>query len=224
MNGYQRAGAELAEQGWTVLHRQRFGADHTSVLAIAEHFGRPSTRDGGQAVWEVKPRPGRAHGTFSERTGPAAFHTDAQYHARPEDYVCLFVVRPAADGGDTRLLGAAAALSTVRPGTLAALRRPAWSWTVPEVFRATVPASRPATVATADGTIRWRADNLAQPLPGDQRRAATDFAVALERAEACEVRHRPGDVIILDNRRTLHARTAFQDTDRLVLRVRLWRS
>ncbi|HEX8008558.1 MAG TPA: TauD/TfdA family dioxygenase, partial [Trebonia sp.] len=133
MNGFERARADLAERGWAVLRGQRFRADQASVLRIARHFGRPSARDGGQAVWEVRPRPGRARGTFSERTGPAAFHTDAQYHARPEDLVCLFVVRPAADGGHTRVLSAEAALSTLRAATLTALREPTWSWTVPEV-------------------------------------------------------------------------------------------
>ncbi|GES02663.1 hypothetical protein Acor_47290 [Acrocarpospora corrugata] len=222
MNGIERARADLAKHGWTVLRGQRFGAGHDEVLRIAAAFGRPSTRDGGQAVWEVRPRPGRDHGTFSERTGPAAFHTDAQYHAQPEDYVCLFVVRPADDGGDTRVLGAAAALSSLPAGTLTALREPAWTWKVPEVFRSGAPAPTPTTVTTTAGTIRWRSDNLAGPPGRARRRPAAAFTAALDRAEAHQVRHRPGDVIILDNLRTLHARTAFQDPARLVLRVRLW--
>jgi alpha-ketoglutarate-dependent taurine dioxygenase len=34
---------------------------------------------------------------------------------------------------------------------------------------------------------------------------------------------RAGDLIVVDNRRVLHGRTWFDDSRRLLLRVRLWR-
>ncbi|WP_436761471.1 TauD/TfdA family dioxygenase [Streptosporangium sp. V21-05] len=228
-----RAAQSLDLRGWAVLRGQDFtsghGADHAAVTDIARRFGTPSARDAGQAVWEVRPRPGRGHGTFSERAGPAPFHTDAQYRARPEDLVCLFVVRPAADGGATLLLGRADAEAGLgrRPhGDLvaAALRRPRWAWTVPEAFRsAPGETSPPAAVLPGDGTLRWRADNLAPRLDPFQRWAAAEFAACLRTAPGSRrIRHAPGGVIIVDNRRVLHARNPFQDPRRLVLRVRLW--
>ncbi|MBE1537046.1 TauD/TfdA family dioxygenase [Actinomadura algeriensis] len=211
---------ELRRRGWTLLRDQPFlrpdgTADPARCLALAERWGRPSGRDGGPAPWPV--RAARASGTFSQTPGAAPLHTDAAYRARPEPGMCLFAVRPARDGGRTLLLDAAAALAGLPDRTLRRLGRADWSWRTPEPFPPEPPFR--AAVAARAG-LRWRADLLVFRDAG-QRAAARRFARHLARVPAVELALRPGDVLVVDNRRLLHGRTAFTDPARLLLRVRL---
>jgi alpha-ketoglutarate-dependent taurine dioxygenase len=228
---FARAHAALARQGWALLHGAPFLAgeqpDLEAVLRIASRFGSPSTRDGGRAVWPVAVTTDQTGATFSIRAGEAGLHTDAQYRRVPEDLVCLFAARPAASGGVTRLLHAAntrAALLRHPKGewALQVLARPSWSWKAPEIFEAEPPFRAP--VLPGDGTVRWRIDTLAPGLTAAQELAAAVFETSIQAApEVVEVALGAGDVVVVDNHRTLHGRTAFSDPRRLLLRVRLWR-
>jgi len=228
---FDRARAALARQGWAVLRGAPFltggQPDLEAALRIASRFGSPSTRDGGRAVWPVAVTTERPGATFSIRAGEAGLHTDAQYRRMPEDLVCLFAVRPAASGGVTRLLRAAearAALLRHSKGewALEVLARPRWSWQAPEIFEAEPPFHAP--VLPGDGTVRWRIDTLAPGLTAEQVLAAAVFEASIEAApEVVEVALDTGDVAVIDNHRTLHGRTDFSDSRRLLLRVRLWR-
>jgi alpha-ketoglutarate-dependent taurine dioxygenase len=224
----------LRSQGWAVLRGLRLPdgsvPDEPTALEVASHFGEPSDRDGGQVVWRVTPASRDAAATFSVRAGGAGLHTDAQYHAVPEDLVCLFGVRPAADGGLTQLLSACDAVTAVarhRDGArlLALLADAVWRWNPPGVFAADGRSPAPlAAVLPTDGTIRWRADNLDAGLQDACLRAADAVSRCLENApEVVTLRLGSGDAVIIDNQRTLHGRTSFADPCRLLLRVRLWR-
>ncbi|MFI6498164.1 TauD/TfdA family dioxygenase [Nonomuraea typhae] len=231
----QSAKHDLARQGWAVLRTGRRFADgdtidEKAVLDLAGRFGVPSSRDGGREIWPVRPTRTDPAATLSERAGAAGFHTDAAYRPDPEPVICMFVIRPAADGGRTLLLGATAVAAELRRHALGArlldtLAAPEWRWRVPEVFGgAPAGLSPPAAVLPGDGTIRWRADNLAG-LTCEQRRVASWFARLLKvLPQTVTLDHRPGDVIIIDNHRTMHARAWFRDPRRLLLRVRLWAS
>jgi Taurine catabolism dioxygenase TauD, TfdA family len=234
-----RARAELADQGWTLIPRAPFlragRPEEQAVLDLAAEFGVPSARDGGRAVWPVAPAADGRGCTFSSRVGRAGFHTDAQYRAEPEDYMCLFGVRPAADGGRTGLLRYDAAIEALmrRPDgseLLAAMRRPVWRWRIPACFAAggredgAVPPafSPPAAVLPGTGRIRWRRDNLdprCDVPPGAAARIDRAFETAPGRVR---LRLGAGDLLVVDNHRVMHARTAFADPDRFLLRVRLW--
>ncbi|GAB3408136.1 Fe(II)-2OG oxygenase family protein [Flindersiella endophytica] len=221
---------ELALQGWTVAHDLPFldngQPDQQAVLEISRLFGEPSTRDGGKAVWPVRPVTSQADATFSVRDGEAALHTDSQYHDEPEDLICMFAVRPATDGGTSCVLPVEAAITSVLdhpngPAILERLVQPGWSWQVPAVFGGNA-TSTPTRVLRGDGSIRWRADNLAATPGADGMRVAGQFAECLASApDTAYVHLEPGDLMVLDNRRVLHGRTAFTDRHRLMLRVRL---
>ncbi|WP_194911417.1 TauD/TfdA family dioxygenase [Catenulispora rubra] len=237
---------ELRDQGWTVVRKLPFlvdgrvrvsgvgvgeEVDRSAVLALAlaAEFGRPSRRDGGAAVWPVQPAADGNGSTFSVTAGEAGLHTDSQYHANPEPLVCMFAVRPAEDGGHTRLLTAADAASALAKepdssNLLHALAAPVWQWRVPREFAAGDRTVSPASaVLPGDGTIRWRADNVVWRHGGPAPQLVARVAHALDTAP--EVRTFPleaGDALILDNRRVLHGRTSFADPRRLLLRVRLW--
>lgn len=231
---------QLSGRGWTLLpgvpFLSRGEPDEHAVLDLASRFGVPSARDGGRVVWPVAPTgPSSAsspRATFSTRAGAAGFHTDAQYHDHPEDYVCLFVVRPASDGGLTRLLPVETAIFALKTrsdsaGLVDLMSRPLWRWRIPAEFAVTAPvdaAPFPALPAAGSVRIRWRSDNLDPALPGPLHDAASLIDTVFNCAQgAVELRLRPGDVLIVDNHRVMHARTWFSDPRRLLLRVRLWR-
>jgi alpha-ketoglutarate-dependent taurine dioxygenase len=229
---------ELDEKGWAVLRDLPFlengRPDVSAVLAIASAFGVPSSRDGGCRVWPVTPQPRGLGSTFSSMAGSAGLHTDAQYRSVPEELVCMFMVRPAAEGGLTRLLAARDAIEAIscRPDAerlLRLLARPDWRWRVPEEFAGAEDGFRHlvgpcAAVLPGNSTIRWRGDNLSKEIPRALRHLAPVVDQCLDDAVGgVTIGLDPGDLVVADNRRTLHGRTWFDDRRRLLLRVRLWR-
>ncbi|GIH25050.1 hypothetical protein Aph01nite_33600 [Acrocarpospora phusangensis] len=212
----------LATQGWTVLPGAGFTdghqIDHAAVTTIAELFGSPSSRDGGRAVWPVQPATTDPGETFSRRDGEALLHTDAAYRADPEPLFALFCVRPARDGGLSRLLHAADAVAGLDDGILGALRRPQWRWVPPRVFGGERDTPRP--VLEPDGAIRWRFDNL--DVGSELADVATAFRDHVEtHPRLVQLPLATDSVLICDNRSMLHGRTTFADPGRLLLRVRL---
>lgn len=192
---------------------------------MAGSLGALSFRDGGVAAWPVKPR--KVEGTFSERIGEARFHTDSQYHERPERFFMLACERPAEDGGENFLLARDAVIEVAEAALgvegLKRLRQPVWRWSVPEVFRQPgAPEVSPASeVLRPDGTLRWRIDNLMVASKYDQE-LANAFADALDASpRRVTVRLQAGEILLCDNWRTLHARAYFADPERLLYRIRL---
>jgi len=212
----------LATDGFSVLPDAGFTDgdefDPDAVLRLAEQFGVPSSRDGGTAVWSVRPRTADPKQTFSLRSGAALLHTDAAYRADPEPRFALFCVRPGDDGGLTRLLRAADAVSGLDAETLAVLRRPVWRWLPPAVFGGRRDVMRP--VLEAGGAIRWRPDNL--DVSDAARAVAATFTEYVEQhPKLLQFPLPAGSMLVCDNRMVLHGRTSFSDPDRHLLRVRL---
>ncbi|MGI8313067.1 TauD/TfdA family dioxygenase [Saccharopolyspora hattusasensis] len=212
----------LTNQGWALIDSAGFtdgsDVDYREVERIASRYGTASDRDGGQAIWPVTPRKSGSTDTFSVRAGEARFHTDAAYRAEPEQRFALFCVRPAEDGGASRLLQARKALSGL-PGEMSALlRKPVWRWIPPATFGGE--PDIPRSVSREDGRIRWRVDNL--DVDSALRSVATDFDEHLDsHPDAAEFVLGTDSVLICDNERVLHGRTWFSDPRRLILRVRL---
>jgi hypothetical protein len=218
---------DVRRRGWgcaTGLPLVRNGAPDTGLIFdLAARWGRPSARDGGSPLWPVAPVSGDPEATFSQRAGRAALHTDAAYRRVAEAGVCLFVIRPARQGGWTRVLAARDLLDDLPAGhrLRARLQRPDWAWRVPAPFGGEPPFR--AAVLSRGGTVRWRPDNFLPFVDDRQRWAAGEFEARAENHRAVvEMPLGRGDVVVLDNRRTLHGRTAFTDPGRLVIRVRLW--
>lgn len=217
----------LGIKGWLLVTTQ--GPIDTladEVVAMARQLGTPSGRDGGKIAWPVTPSAGI--GTFSQTSHAAPFHTDAQYHARPERFMLLACARPANRGGESRILTAANLLADLADAgfgdaDMRMLRAPIWSWTVPAVFQqSTLPQrSPPRPILLPDGGVRWRYDNLVCA-NSDQQHLAAAFHRAIEASKrASTIRLQPGQILVCDNRRALHARTAFDDPNRLLFRVRV---
>ena len=195
------------------------------VEAFATQYGDLSLRDGGTGAWLVKPR--KKSGTYSEISGPAAFHTDSQYHSSPERFFVLACQTPALEGGDNLLIGVEDALEVAREvlgaEAVVRLKQSVWRWTVPKVFQSenTPAVSPPSPIFREDGTIRFRIDNIVCENSADFR-LAKSFEQALDSSPRAErVRLQAGDVLLCDNWRALHARTSFCDMNRVLYRARL---
>lgn len=216
------ATAQLGERGWAVMTEAGFTdgrrVDLARVRELTLRFGTPSARDGGAEIWPVRPVSSDPGQTFSQRDGEALLHTDAAYRGAPEPLFALFCVRPALDGGRTRLLTAADAVAGLDRGMLAALRRPVWRWLPPAVFGG--PPDRARPVLSGDQEIRWRFDNL--DADGALRAIAARFRDHIEgHRRITEFSLVTDGLLVCDNRRILHGRTRFTDAGRLLLRVRM---
>jgi alpha-ketoglutarate-dependent taurine dioxygenase len=217
-----QAQRQVSARGWAVVESAGFTdgrtTDFDAVRAIARQFGVPSDRDGGTDIWPIRPVSESASETFSRRAGEALLHTDAAYRTDPEPLFALFCVRPAGDGGASRLLTARDAIADLNEQIITELRRPVWVWTPPAVFGGT--PAEPSAVLAERGHIRWRYDNLAI---GERHRPIADaFHEHLETHRSTVEFTLPTDsVLVCDNQQVLHGRTGFTDIARLLLRVRL---
>ncbi len=222
--------------GWAVLMTPvRATSPQDAALAerLAELIGTPTptTPTSPVIAWPITPAATTARMTFSQTTDEAEFHTDTQYYDQPERYFALFCVHADVPGnGTNRLVDTRPLLAALDPGTLAVLRRP-YPFRVPSIF--TADGSDAAVEVTwqpiFDGaTVRWRQDTLrdALALPGvridaRQRAAVEIFADALAHAPVIEHHLQPGEALLVDNHRMVHARTPFTDTRRFLYRVRM---
>lgn len=199
---------------------------------------RPHNQFANSLVWDIRARTegGRDgyYSTFSESASEAWYHTDSSYSTAPEEFFLLWCLSPAGCGGGQNLVvdgGALAAeLLTEEPDIVGVLGQPL-PFRVPDAFRMpTDPRYLWAPVLDDQGNWRYRHDTLLAGLSDNQVVAANHARaarVALEavrralmRCHAHAVFLARGDALVVSNRRALHARTAFSDRSRHLLRVR----
>lgn len=209
------------------------GADRVIVAStcgigqLVDPYRRPWSR----LVREITPPTDRGgdSGKLNER-----LHTDGTDWPRPNDVTCLLCVRADPDGGGrSRLLpieGIRDLVDGQPPDVRRAVSTPV-PWAVADELGGGV-VTEP--VLSADGVrwlrftigeaIRTHGDSSASP-PSRTLDALTGFEAALESSPAVlEFGLLPGDLLLVDNRRCLHARTIVanpQVSDRLVLRTKL---
>jgi alpha-ketoglutarate-dependent taurine dioxygenase len=209
------------------------------AYALSACLGNPTATDAKQVVWDVKARKRDStyFSTFSETNSEADFHTDTQYYPAPEQTFLLYCMVPAACGGGLSSICDARALrqdieteekwiSDVLSDRLLPFRVP--SAFVTEGGADTVQATLAPVFADAP-LIRYRRDTLAEGLLHFPEHADADAHRALDAFEQhlAATAHRaeffmPRDsLVVVDNHRALHARTAFQDPERHLLRIRL---
>ncbi|MEU4352309.1 clavaminate synthase family protein [Streptomyces sp. NPDC023838] len=169
----------------------------------------------GALVQDVVPVPGQE--TFHGNAGsvPLSFHTENGFHPHPPDYVVFLCLRADHDRiAGMRIAGIRQALPHLTPAGRQALFSPEFLTTSPPSFgsRATSePDAEPRPVlsgAAEDPDIRM-AQLVTSPLTPRAAAALSEFGRACE-ATAHTLRLAPGDLVIIDNRVTVHGRTAFQ--------------
>ncbi|MFD7836395.1 TauD/TfdA family dioxygenase [Streptomyces sp. NPDC059761] len=169
----------------------------------------------GALVQDVVPVPGQE--TFHGNAGsvPLSFHTENGFHPHPPDYVVFLCLRADHDRiAGMRVAGIRQALPLLTPADRQALFAPEFITTPPPSFgpdaAATESDVQPRPVlsgAVEDPDIRM-AQLVTTPLTPRAAAALAEFGRACE-ATARTLRLTPGDLVVIDNRVTVHGRTAF---------------
>ena len=206
--GFARLGGAPARDGEVERMIARFGPVRET------NYGR---------FYDVRVKPAAAN--LADTMMPLPPHTDNPYRTNPPDLQVLHCIAAAGSGGETLLVDGLAAvehLRSIAPDAFALLSRlpVQYAWSDGETFlRASAPVIALdangdfarlrcndrsfGTILSPDRGVRadWRAAfSLLQGIIGD---AASAFTFRLE----------PGDMLIFDNRRILHGRTAFSAAD-----------
>jgi hypothetical protein len=179
-----------------------------------------------------------SHKARSETMENFPWHTDCSYEDPPPRFFALQVLQHDRHGGGTLSIMNVSRLSALLSHeTRTALARPEFEIGVPPEFtkdagRRSIIGSLFAEDTTAGATtMRFRGDILA-PLTDSASTALAELTCALSRAEAAGTTHDTttlhlaaqdmptGTVLLVDNRRWLHARNHVRDPDRHLRRVR----
>jgi alpha-ketoglutarate-dependent taurine dioxygenase len=208
------------------------------TITLASVYGFPTRHDGTEIAWPIQEKPntvqekpnatGSSTLRFGGGSGEAPFHTDTSYFPEPEDTFVLTCLKPAKQGGVNQLVDAwelAKQIKEERPEIYSILTNTQFAFRVPTMF---TKSKRPDTEEIAHAPIigpegiRYRHDVLQlTKLSPEQLKAVEIFEQYLSNAPASEYLLKPGEGIIMNNRRMLHARTFHNDKDRLLIRVRM---
>jgi alpha-ketoglutarate-dependent taurine dioxygenase len=165
----------------------------------------------------------RGVGVLSE-----ALHTDGTDLPEPNDVTCLLCVRPDQNGGGrTRLLDIDAVRASIFPSLGAESVQVLTSEPVPWQIADEVGGGRVKAPVLTDRRLRWLRHAVASPVPAPVDRALAEFEAGLAAAtEVIDFAMSSGSMLMVNNKRTLHARTAIPDranSVRLVLRTKVRR-
>lgn len=213
----------------------------TLVLALAQAIGKPTDHNADKRVlWPVRPRDEEMRKTvdykttFSEEAGEAPLHTDSAFAPVPEKYNCLFVVNKASDGGGASVLLNVPRLVDELDRTsdgrhcLDILRGREFPFRVPDAF---FKGERVITAPVLGGGpfVRFRHDclmagfALREDLRTNERVWAVEHFRAAAESSSTRITYmmQEDEALVIDNHTILHARTAFGDRDRHLIRVRM---
>lgn len=207
-----------------------------ALLAVVSLAGTPSTvGNGGEVIYDVTPQ---ANGTdLSRTTRPFPPHTDSTFLPEPHARIALGCVRaPDAGGGKSCVVAAEDLAQELarRHGedTVQALGEPAFPFEVHEPGGGKEVRLLAILEDGRDGRrrVRYRLDSIVRTLRESGLVLAARHGAALNALEevlgdpALQTTHalRPGEVLIVDNRRMLHGRTAIDEgAPRLLRRIKL---
>lgn len=191
--------------------------------------------DGDRFVWDVTPLKGveKSPTTYSENNQFTPLHTDSHYRNEPEQFIAVLVEHPAnCGGGRTVLLRIEPLLAELKATVdgrkcLEILRSTDFPSLVPATYRAGEPSKIKQARILRDDTVRFRPDTIdaaikkASNVTQDEEWAVSYFKKLVNRSpDRLGVYLRKGDMLFIDNHTVLHGRTAFQDNERLLLRIR----
>jgi L-asparagine oxygenase len=185
------------------------------LALIALGLGEPiayAPEKSGALVQDVVPVASLAASQSNGGSVVLTFHTENAFHPNRPDYVLLLCLRPDPERtAALRVSSIRRALPLLDPHDVAALSSPWYLTGPPPSFGSTDGAARPHPVLNGsaddpDVTVDFNSTRAIGP------RAATALA-RLGRAmdaTAVDVRLRPGDLAVVDNRIAVHGRSGFQ--------------
>ncbi|MFI6006791.1 TauD/TfdA family dioxygenase [Streptomyces sp. NPDC051366] len=169
----------------------------------------------GALVQDVVPVPGQEKFHGNAGSVPLSFHTENGFHPHPPDYVVFLCLRADHDRiAGMRVAGIRQALPLLTPASRQALFAPEFIITPPPSFGPGAAAGesdaepRPVLSGAAEDPDIRMAQLVTTPLTPRADAALTEFGRACE-ATARTLRLTPGNLVVIDNRVTVHGRTAF---------------
>lgn len=201
-----------------------------------EQLGPLCPQYDGEYLYDVRARAGFEHLAYTGSCNAIGPHTEAPLWQHPPRYLALYGVRSCAEGGETLLHDMAPALKALAPATRAALQATRIRFSRKNCTDAGTSATRPLLEDGPEPRLRFshnlfmRGDidgnlhddaeaatfNLMHPAARDFVRDSCD---AFER-EAIAIRIPEDGLLVWDNHRLLHGRTAYQGAERHL--VRMW--
>jgi hypothetical protein len=234
----QEAAKQIAEPPWFLIIRGLPVSRATPLLvAVSATLGllvEPCRQPWSRVVRHIVPSRDR---TVEGRVLNEFLHTDGTDWIRPNDYTCLFCVRPdQSRDGESLLLDIATLLDEMAAapaaGVVHRIASQAVPWRIAEELGGGIHWECPIDLSGPH--IRWlrytvtlsEEEGLA-PLPAD----IADDLLAFEQAVGnchgvARMRLQAGDLLLLDNGRSLHARTEIRDpaeSTRELLRTKVMR-
>jgi hypothetical protein len=230
-----RLRADLDRAASLVVSGVPVGSDD-ALLALAGQLGEPSAVGNYGLIHDVAPKPLEEQRDVSTTRDEFELHTDSTALLQPHDCVLLACQLASPDGGgESRILHVDTLRSALaeRHGSdvVEALSQPVFPFPLNDPRHGTGFRRAPVLDWEEGRTrIRYRRDALAMGLavepiePAHQRALdALEEVVGDARLQAsCMLE--PGDVLVLDNRRVLHGRTAIRPgAERLLRRLKVFR-
>lgn len=163
----------------------------------------------------------------SETMNRFPWHTDCSYEASPPRFFALQVLQPDRRGGGTlSILDSDRLISLLSPSARVGLAQPEFRITVPPEFIKDETQTHIVGPVLCGAQLRFRSD-IISPLTPRADRAFRELQDVLRAADAKgHVMHLTpnmlprGSIVVMDNRRWLHARNAVLDPSRHLRRVR----
>jgi alpha-ketoglutarate-dependent taurine dioxygenase len=193
------------------------------LMAMANAVGLTKPQNAhGEHISELVDTPDKA-----DWLTPQPFHTDAG------DLLFLYCIQAAQHGGRTRLANAAAAYSQLQGRSPDAARLLLEPWHFdrkgrpgPPTFTRCIiedPPDEPLRCFYLPGTLRMTLRNHPDPKTALRLQVLSAFDEALEHHDNnISMMLTPGDCLIVNNSRVLHARTAYSDGPKPRLLLRCW--
>ncbi|MCZ7421948.1 TauD/TfdA family dioxygenase [Verrucosispora sp. WMMA2121] len=186
----------------------------TALMLVAHGLGDPAAfrpEKAGALVQNVVPVPGREDVQGNAGSVHLTFHTENAFHPHRPDFVKLLCVRSDHEKiAELRLVCSRQLLPKLSEEALEVLRSPRFVTAAPPSFGGASGAAEPHAVLSGDpADPDLRIDEAATvPLDGDAEAALRELSKWFEDLHMA-IRLRPGDLAIVDNRVTVHGRSAF---------------
>jgi L-asparagine oxygenase len=191
------------------------------LLGLTQLIGQPfgfNALKRGELVHNICPVRGSENSQSNEGSEiDFDFHIESAFSELRPAHLALFCLRADHDGAaQTTLISAQRAYDALPAATRAILRQPLYVTRAPESWkelhaRRASSDPRPAIVGP-EGMVELCANlQSTAGVTAESQQAMADLAAALHDPELVEsVRLRPGDLLIIDNRKVLHGRTTFK--------------
>ncbi|WEW61324.1 hypothetical protein PRK78_006814 [Emydomyces testavorans] len=233
----------LEETGFLII-KLGFGDDESHymkqlILNLHKYHGHglPITHSASRGwFWDVRPLPGAqqtaAKPARSETAQDFPWHTDCSYEQFPPRFFALQVLQPDRCGGGTlSILNVDRLTRLLSPSARLSLSKPEFRINVPAEFiksdeRHITTGLLGADVTNGAMELRFR-EEILTPLTDVAKSAVEELGRILlsEQTKAATIELTPellprGSIVLINNRRWLHARSEVKDPDRHLRRVR----